>query len=83
LSQKKQKKNLAKLCGTTSRDFAVKRANSLFEQISISEMRIDHGPGYRIYFVKRRNEYILLLTGGDKASQQKDIAKAKRLATQL
>ena len=46
-------------------------------------MRIDHGPGYRIYFVKRRNEYILLLTGGDKASQQKDIPKAKRLAKEI
>ena len=49
----------------------------------ISEMRIDHGPGYRIYFVKRRNEFILLLIGGDKTTQQKDIAKAKQLAKEF
>jgi putative addiction module killer protein len=45
----------------------------------ICEMRIDYGPGYRIYFTRRGAEILLLLIGGDKSSQQKDIEKAKRL----
>lgn len=49
----------------------------------ISELRIDYGPGYRVYFLERGNELILLLIGGDKSSQQKDIAKAKTLAEEL
>jgi len=46
----------------------------------VSEMRIDHGPGYRIYFYKMGEIIYLLLLGGDKATQAKDIAKAKSLA---
>ncbi|MCC6328341.1 MAG: type II toxin-antitoxin system RelE/ParE family toxin [Acidobacteria bacterium] len=49
----------------------------------ISELRIDYGPGYRIYFTSRNNELILLLVGGDKSSQVKDIAKAKEIAKEL
>jgi len=49
----------------------------------ISELRIDYGPGYRVYYLRRGNEYVLLLTGGDKSSQDKDIAKAKALANNL
>lgn len=49
----------------------------------ISELRIDYGPGYRVYFRDKGNELILLLIGGDKSSQQKDIAKAKTLAKDL
>ena len=49
----------------------------------ISELRVDYGPGYRIYFTSRKKELILLLVGGDKSSQQKDIAKAKELAKDL
>ena len=46
----------------------------------ISELRIDFGPGYRIYCVKRGNTIIILLCGGDKSTQVKDIKTAKRLA---
>jgi putative addiction module killer protein len=43
-------------------------------------MRIHFGPGYRIYYVNRGGEVILLLCGGDKGSQQRDIDAAKKLA---
>jgi putative addiction module killer protein len=45
----------------------------------ISELRIHYGPGYRIYFQKRGNTVIILLCGGDKSTQAKDIKTAKRL----
>ena len=46
----------------------------------VSELRIDHGPGYRVYYTQRGLVVILLLCGGDKSTQTKDIAKAKELA---
>lgn len=46
----------------------------------MSELRIHYGPGYRIYFQKRSNTIIVLLCGGDKSTQAKDIKAAKRLA---
>ena len=49
----------------------------------ISEMRIHFGPGYRVYFTQRGRLLIFLLIGGDKSSQNRDIAKAKALAETL
>lgn len=49
----------------------------------VSELRIDYGPGYRVYFVKRGNEVIVLLAGGDKRTQARDIRTALRLARGL
>lgn len=49
----------------------------------VSEMRVDYGPGYRVYFAGRGKEVILLLCGGDKSSQEADIATAKRLAKEF
>ena len=49
----------------------------------VSEMRIDYGPGYRVYFRKRGRELVILLAGGDKSTQAKDIKVALRLARNL
>ena len=48
----------------------------------VSELRIHDGPGYRVYYVQRGTRYILLLAGGTKSSQDRDIAHAKRLAAE-
>jgi len=49
----------------------------------VSELRIDFGPGYRVYFVQRGELLIVLLAGGDKSTQNKDISAAKSLARDL
>lgn len=49
----------------------------------ISEMRIPHGPGYRVYDVVRGTTLVVLLAGGDKSTQEQDIVLAKRLAASL
>lgn len=49
----------------------------------VSELRIDYGPGYRLYFVRKGGALIVLLCGGDKRTQKRDIARAKALAAEL
>lgn len=49
----------------------------------VSEVRIDYGPGYRVYFVQKQKRIILLLLGGDKSTQSKDIQKAQELAVRI
>ena len=50
---------------------------------NVSELRITTGPGYRIYYTKKDDEIVILLVGGDKSTQSKDIQKAKELVKEL
>jgi putative addiction module killer protein len=49
----------------------------------VSEMRIDYGPGYRVYFVRRGDTIVVLLCGGDKRNQDRDIVRALELAQEV
>jgi putative addiction module killer protein len=49
----------------------------------VSEMRVDYGPGYRVYFVRRGEFVVILLCGGDKRTQRRDIARAIALAREV
>ena len=49
----------------------------------VSELRIDYGPGYRVYFCRRGQALVMLLCGGDKRTQDADIAKAKTMAKEI
>ncbi|MFN0306204.1 MAG: type II toxin-antitoxin system RelE/ParE family toxin [Burkholderiales bacterium] len=49
----------------------------------VSELKIDVGPGYRVYYTKRGDHLLILLAGGDKSSQQKDIKSAFELAKNI
>lgn len=49
----------------------------------VGELRIDHGPGYRVYFIRRGAAIVVLLCGGDKRTQDRDIALALRLAKEV
>jgi putative addiction module killer protein len=50
---------------------------------NVSELRIDYGPGYRVYYTRRGGELIFLLAGGDKRTQWRDIETARRLAQEV
>ena len=49
----------------------------------VSELRIDHGPGYRVYFIQKHDVCVVLLAGGEKSTQDRDIRQAKALAHDL
>ena len=49
----------------------------------VTEMRIDYGPGYRVYYTRRGSVVVILLCGGDKRGQQRDIRRAKTLAAEI
>ena len=49
----------------------------------VSELRVDVGPGYRVYFVQKADVFVVLLAGGDKSTQDRDIRQAKALARDL
>lgn len=49
----------------------------------VSEMRIDYGPGYRVYFFQRGKKLVILLCGGDKRTQDADVAQVKRLKEEI
>ena len=49
----------------------------------VSELRVDFGPGYRVYIIQKADVYFVLLAGGDKSTQEKDIRNAKALAREL
>lgn len=50
---------------------------------SVSELRLDFGPGYRVYFTRHGDVVVILLCGGDKDSQERDIKRAKSLAQEI
>lgn len=78
LKKLKDKKSKSRIL---ARLYRIETTNNLGDYKSISdnifELRIDCGAGYRIYFIFNENKIILLLCGGNKSSQQKDIEKAK------
>ncbi|MEG3161879.1 type II toxin-antitoxin system RelE/ParE family toxin [Sphingomonas sp. LB2R24] len=76
------------LAVTAIRRNIVKLSGGLFGNVEavgsgVSELKVDVGAGYRIYFVTRGRTIIVLLTGGDKSSQRRDIARAKEMAGDL
>ena len=49
----------------------------------VSEMRVHYGPGYRLYFIRRDSDIVILLCGGDKGSQRRDVSRAKQMVAEL
>lgn len=50
---------------------------------AVSELRVDYGPGYRVYFTRRGQTIVILLCGGDKRTQSRDIKRARQMAAEL
>jgi len=82
-----------RICATITQGVALRRVSAGFEYGNpvdvkavgggVSEMRIDYGPGYRVYYVSHGSTIVILLCGGDKRTQSADIKKAKALAKEL
>ncbi len=73
---------------TAIRRNIVKLSGGMFGNVEpvgkgVSELKVDVGAGYRVYFVTRDRKIIVLLTGGDKSSQRRDIVRAKEMADDL
>ncbi len=83
LSDLRDRQGRARILARVDRAAAGNLGNCAPVGEGVSEMKIDFGPGYRVYFVLRGIELIILLAGGDKSTQAKDIKLAKDLARQL
>lgn len=75
------------VCGTSGRETRINYRLSLGNAGDarpigggLSELRVDYGPGYRVYLMRRSDVFVLLLCGGDKGSQDRDIRRARELA---
>ena len=81
------------VCVTSARGLASRPASGVWQRANpgdvapvgegVSELRIDYGPGYRVYYTKRGRNIIILLAGGDKRTQSRDVGTALRLARNL
>ena len=71
---------VARIVGRIRRMETGNRGDSRSVGDGILEMRIDYGPGYRIYYLHRGAQIVILLCGGDKRTQQQDIKRAQKLA---
>jgi len=84
LSQLKDRKAVAKIVQRIDRLSLGNFGDAKSVGGGVSELRIDHGPGYRLYFARRRNgEIVILLCGGTKKRQNMDIARAQAMAERL
>jgi putative addiction module killer protein len=83
LSGLKDKKARAKIADRIDRLARGNPGNIRVVGSGVIEMKIDFGPGYRVYYVRRGDYIVLLLCGGDKGSQTRDIEKAKSIALNL
>ena len=96
MSEVRQTEAFAAWLAALRDDLAVKRIKQRIARLQIglfgdakpvghglSELRVDHGPGYRVYFVRRGAILVILLCGGDKGSQARDIARANLMVQDL
>ena len=83
LSKLKDRKAMAKLLVRVESLRQGNTGDSKTLGTGLHEIRIHYGPGYRIYFTRKSGLVVLLLCGGDKSSQSKDIAKARRIMAEL
>jgi len=83
LDDVRDRKAKAKIVGRIKRAANGNFGDHRSVQGGVFEMRIDYGPGYRVYYFRRGKELVILLCGGDKRTQDADIAHAKRLKEEI